>query len=203
MNKDNDFILLIVGKSGSGKSTIAENLNKLYGWKCIDSYTTRKPRYKGEKGHIFVTEKEMPSFDKIVAYTEFAGNKYWATQEQIENNQIYIIDVKGIKMFEERYKGRKKVIICYIHCDILERFYRMKSRILCNSHSSVKITDAENEALKRIENDGFEFKNIYSEFKHSMLTIDNSFYRESFSDYMLLEEKIKEYVMKIKKEVNI
>ena len=40
----NNSIILLVGKSGSGKTTIAKYLKKLYGWQDIDSYTTRPPR---------------------------------------------------------------------------------------------------------------------------------------------------------------
>ena len=40
-------IFLIVGCSGSGKTTITEQLEQKYGLKSIQSYTTRKPRYEG------------------------------------------------------------------------------------------------------------------------------------------------------------
>ncbi len=51
-DNNTDIIICLVGESGSGKSTIAELLEK-EGYNYIKSYTTRKPRYKGERGHIF------------------------------------------------------------------------------------------------------------------------------------------------------
>ena len=50
-------IFLIVGCSGSGKTTITEQLEQKYGLKAIQSYTTRQPRYDGETGHIFVSDE--------------------------------------------------------------------------------------------------------------------------------------------------
>ena len=61
----NNTILLIVGASGTGKTTVANTLSKMFGMKQIQSYTTRPPRYEGEKGHIFVTDEE---FNRYLRY---------------------------------------------------------------------------------------------------------------------------------------
>ena len=55
-------IFLIVGCSGSGKTTITEQLEQKYGLKSIQSYTTRPPRYDGETGHIFISNEEKNRF---------------------------------------------------------------------------------------------------------------------------------------------
>ena len=97
-------IYLIVGCSGSGKTTITEQLEQKYGLKSIQSYTTRKPRYDGESGHTFVSDEEFDKLTDMVAYTEFAGNRYCAIAEQVENNDLYIIDPKGVDFFMKSYK---------------------------------------------------------------------------------------------------
>ncbi|MDV7402737.1 hypothetical protein RZS08_65550, partial [Arthrospira platensis SPKY1] len=76
-----DKIICLCGESGSGKTTIAELLEK-EGYNYIQSYTTRKARFEGEKGHIFVDEPPMDSTgipeeenfvdtDDMIAYTYF------------------------------------------------------------------------------------------------------------------------------------
>ena len=46
----NNCLFLIVGASGSGKTTIANTLEERYGYKQIQSYTTRPKRYETECG---------------------------------------------------------------------------------------------------------------------------------------------------------
>ena len=55
-------IILLAGKSGSGKSSVVEYLYKKYGLREVLSYTTRPKRSKNDNTHIFVTDEE---FDRI------------------------------------------------------------------------------------------------------------------------------------------
>ena len=105
----NNYIFLIVGPSGSGKSTIVEQLVETMNLKQIESYTTRKPRFRHEKGHIFVTDKEFDNLTDLVGYTEFCGHRYAATAAQVEENDIYVIDPAGVAYFKEHYHGSKLV----------------------------------------------------------------------------------------------
>ena len=77
--------------SAKGNDTVAARLSEIYGWKVLDSYTTRPPRYEGEKGHIFSTKEEFDALPEKCAYTYFGGNEYCATAEQVNNSDIYII----------------------------------------------------------------------------------------------------------------
>lgn len=123
-----NVICLLVGKSGSGKTTLANELEKRYGFKQLKSYTTRKPRYQREAGHIFLTEKEFDSLEGIIAQTVFDGNRYAATEEQVNNADIYVIDVQGIQNLLRRYRGRKEIKIVYLDVPAYIRFYRMVRR---------------------------------------------------------------------------
>ena len=86
------YIVLVVGESGSGKSTICNLLTTRYGLKQVESYTTRPMRYEGESGHTFVNDAEFDALDNMCAYTVFDGYKYGATQEQVDNADLYVID---------------------------------------------------------------------------------------------------------------
>lgn len=91
------MINLIAGRTGRGKDWFAKILEN-HGFKILKSYSTRKPRFEGENTHIFITDEEadaIPEEDKV-ATTEINGVKYFATKQQLEECDVYIIDPKGI-----------------------------------------------------------------------------------------------------------
>lgn len=147
-------IYLIVAPSGAGKTTVTEFLGTKYGLKSIQSYTTRPPRYDGETGHTFISDEEFDKLTDIVAYTEFAGNRYCATAQQVEENDLYVIDPKGIDYFKESYKGGKQIKIIYIESDLTTRYECMKKRAEDNGAAYLEAVDY---SLKRITNDVNEF----------------------------------------------
>lgn len=101
----------MVGPSGTGKTTIQKELETRYGLKAVESYTSRKPRYEGEEGHIFVSREEILGFPDKVAFTDYNGNLYCATQSQVDECDIYVIDVDGVKEFRRLYHGKKTPIV--------------------------------------------------------------------------------------------
>ena len=107
--KQSNYIFLIVGPSGSGKTTLVGMLEQSCGLTAIESYTTRSPRYSGEKGHIFVSDEEFDQLTDLVGYTEYSNHRYAATAKQVENNDIYVIDPAGVAYFKEHYHGSKHV----------------------------------------------------------------------------------------------
>ena len=153
-------IFLIVGCSGSGKTTITEQLEQKYGLKSIQSYTTRKPRYEGETGHIFISDEEFDKITDMVAYTEFAGNRYCATAEQVENNDLYIIDPKGVDFFMKAYKGSKTPKIIFISSNLTTRYERMVGRAETKGKSHQEAIES---SLTRIVNDAGEFYDYIQE----------------------------------------
>ena len=143
-----------MGCSGSGKTTITEQLEQKYGLKSIQSYTTRPKRYEDESGHIFVSDEEFDKLTDMVAYTEFAGNRYCATAEQVENNDLYIIDPKGVDFFMKAYKGSKTPKIIFISSNLTTRYERMVGRAETKGKSHQEAIES---SLTRIVNDAGEF----------------------------------------------
>lgn len=126
-------IILLAGASGSGKTSVVEILEREYGLKSVCSYTTRERRTPDEYGHIFVTEEEFKRLN-LVGYSEYDGTLYGATAEQIEEADIWVVDVNGIEYFRKKYKGKKQAIVIWLvtsndsHIDFSERYERMRER---------------------------------------------------------------------------
>lgn len=127
--KIKDYIVLLIGKSGVGKSTIENIFKNQYGYKPVRSYTTRHPRYENEDSHIFVNEADYEKMkNDMCAFTEFDGNKYWATNAQVDESDIYVIDPAGIDYFRKHYKGNRKIITVELLAQKKVRYQRMRSR---------------------------------------------------------------------------
>lgn len=121
-------IYLIVGPSGSGKTSIANELQTTYGYKAVESYTTRPPRYDGERGHIFVSDEEFDALGPMCAYTEYNGYRYGVTDDVIDSHDIYVIDPYGVHYLQKHYRGEKEILAIRLMVDEKERFLRMMAR---------------------------------------------------------------------------
>lgn len=126
MNKP---LYLFVGRSASGKTTVANLLDDKYGYKQVWSYTTRPPRYDNEPGHIFISEDEFVHLGELAAYTFYNNYHYGTTFDQLNECDLYVIDVPGAKSLLEKCKeyGRPIVII-YFSSTVHTRINRMIDR---------------------------------------------------------------------------
>jgi len=96
-------IIAIVGRSGSGKSTIADMLQKK-GIPPVVSYTTRPKRDKYDVHHKFVSDSEYDNiFDKL-AETVYGGYRYCGKLEGHHDCYSYVIDEVGLKMLKDNSK---------------------------------------------------------------------------------------------------
>lgn len=122
-------LYLFVGKSASGKTTIADMLEQTHGLVQVNSYCTRPPRYEGEIGHIFVTEEEFKNLGQLAAYTFYHGHKYGTTFQQLDKCSIYVIDVAGVEtLLKNSQDYHRPIRIIYFDTAVSVRIDRMVDR---------------------------------------------------------------------------
>lgn len=144
-------IYLLVGPSGSGKSSIAEKLQEEYGYKQVYSYTERPPRSSTEKGHVFVTSEEFDELGTLCAYTIYNGYRYGVTPSLIDKCDVYVIDPPGVEYMKKHYVGCKGIYVIGIDCPETE----CRKRMILRGDSIDKVE-------KRLELDKEVFKELYN-----------------------------------------
>lgn len=122
-------LFLFVGRSASGKTTIANMLADNHGYTQVESYTTRSPRFDGETGHIFVNEDEFKNLGELAAYTFYNNHHYGTTFEQLSKCDIYVIDVPGVEsLLQKLQDDTRPICIFYFDASAYNRIHRMIDR---------------------------------------------------------------------------
>lgn len=142
-------MIVLSGASASGKTEVAKILASKYGITKVITTTTR-PMRKGEingRDYFFVTKEqflEKKANRDFVEYTQYNGNLYGSTKDQVADDKCVVIDPVGMKS----YILLKNPTVCTFFLDCCEkiRYERMLMR-----------GDHKNDALTRIENDRISF----------------------------------------------
>lgn len=130
------MILVLVGASGSGKTTQAVILEKRYNFKKIVTATTRSPRVGEIEGvnyffidrDKFLRELEDSNF---LCPTTYSGNFYAIPKASIENavnensNIVLVLDAPGAKEIKEHFPS---AIVVYLKLGKKILIERMKER---------------------------------------------------------------------------
>lgn len=119
--------IMVVGRSGSGKDTLANVLKDTYGYSQLYSTTTRPRRTPDEATHVFVTEEEANQMTERVAETVIDGYQYFATKGQFEECDIYVIDPRGLDCVCKNAPDIPLYVV-YVEASQDTRLARAKSR---------------------------------------------------------------------------
>ena len=116
------------------------------------------------------------------------------TAEQVENNDLYIIDPKGIDFFMESYKGSKTPKVIFISSDMTTRYERMKSRA---EENGSEYMDAVKSSLERITNDVVEFY----DYIHGQTQIDYTCKNNADDKLEDVVDRVYKYICSCESEV--
>lgn len=162
-------VFCIIGRTASGKSTIVSAVAKDMKLKVLKSYTTRARR-KNEVGkhcdHTFISVDDVNKYmDDMVAYTERSGYCSFATESQLMDSDLYIINPSGYSdlINTTRDIPNLQLIDIWIDCDTDQLQLRSKKRSTADNWQANYIKEEE------------EFNKIYSNIdpKHSY-HVDNN-----------------------------
>lgn len=126
-------MLAICGASGSGKTTVVNELVTKYGLEKAITYTTRAPR-KGEIDGIdyhFISDEQFKEKIKAGFFAEYTVRKtsekeryYGSAKEDYENtdNKVIILDPVGIRFVRDNNVRNTRIILLKVRTpDLLTR----------------------------------------------------------------------------------
>ena len=97
-------LFCVLGRTGTGKDSIVDQVCKLTGMSKVKSFTTRPQRGANDITHVFIKPNEVEKYKKdIAAYTKIGDVEYFATVQQVIDADFYIIDPKGFYDFLSRW----------------------------------------------------------------------------------------------------
>lgn len=163
------MIVVLMGETASGKTSLAKELEKNYGFNRIITYTTRKPREGelGNKDYHFITKETFEEIDAANGFIEtdyykdediYYGSSYGDFayyREHPEKNAVAVLTPAGARMLN---RAGFNVITVYLCAHQEERIERALKR------SSYKLTkmDLQN-LITRLSRDEGMFKHIVAE----------------------------------------
>ena len=122
-------IIALVGRSGSGKSAVADILTNKFHLPRIKTCTTRKQRFPGEF-YDFLSIEEFSKRENagdIVLADAYAGNLYGTPVENLKAGGLIILEPQGVKELKEKFGNDCIVVgITAAPLTILKRMQKRK-----------------------------------------------------------------------------
>ena len=163
------MIIVLVGKTASGKTTVANELCENHGYKRIITYTTRPMRENEvqDVDYHFISDEQ---FNKMVENNEFTEYKRYNTahgvwsygsvvtleQELSDDCYVIILTPQGLRNLSRKMS---RYIAFYLNVSLKSQLERLKKR-----------GDEEQQIIKRLINDAKDFENVLDIVDYSFCT---------------------------------
>lgn len=112
-------MLILYGRSASGKTEVAKNLIKCYGFNKIITYTTRAIR-PNEENHVDYHFLTVDEFNKLkddnffFETVEYNHNFYGTANADLTINKVVILEPNGVEFYVNNCKELKYIV--YLKC---------------------------------------------------------------------------------------
>ena len=177
------MIIVLVGKTASGKTTVANELCKNHGYKRIITYTTRPMRDNEvqDVDYHFISDEQ---FNKMIENNEFTEYKRYNTahgvwsygsvvtyeQEISDDYYVIILTPQGLRDLSKKIS---RYIAFYLNVSLESQLERLKKR-----------GDEEQQIIKRLQNDAKDFENVFDIVDYGFFT-DSTFSSPQEIVYMI------------------
>lgn len=185
-------MLILVGESASGKSSIEKYLCECFGYNKLISYTTRSPRENEQDGvdYHFVSEEKFNELKSQSFFAEvgcYNGWYYGSAIEDCTNDKVAVLTPHGLRQLKKN--TNLNIFTVYINVSRRDRLIKILQR-----------GDNIEEAIRRNISDVGQFDGIQDEVD---VVIDNPNYRQSIHKLSLLvNEKYEKWGYKAKVNKN-
>lgn len=159
------MIIVLLGASGSGKSTIEHELSNHYGYEKIISYTTRQPRASEENGkdYWFIdnnTFNEIKDRDLFAEYDEYSQGRMYGTlkSDYIDGNKVVVLTPNGLRKIRKNMPDAE-IFAVLVEASLGTRVKRYIDRCGVNTFNF----DDKNEIAARVERDFGMFSGVEDE----------------------------------------
>lgn len=167
------MIIVLLGASGSGKSTIENELATHYGFEKIISYTTRQPR-NGEvngKDYYFTennTFADMINTGVLAEYDEYSQGRLYGTlkADYQDGNKVVVLTPNGLRQLKQSCPN-DNIFTVLVNSNLGTRVKRYIDRCGVNKFTF----DDKNEIAARVERDFAMFLGLEREVN---LVVDNN-----------------------------
>lgn len=159
------MIIVLLGASGSGKSTIENILSEKFGYEKIVSCTTRPQRigeYNGKDYHFITNEKfeESIKMGLFAEYDKYSQERFYGTlkADYTTGNKVVVLTPNGLRQLKKTCKNND-IYSVLIDTNLGTRIKRYIDRCGVNNFNF----DDKNEIAARVERDFSMFIGIDEE----------------------------------------
>ena len=159
------MIIVLLGASSSGKSTLEHELATHHGFEKIISYTTRQPRNNEENGkdYWFIdndTFREIMNRDLFAEHDEYSQNRLYGTlkSDYVDGNKVVVLTPNGLRQLKKNCPN-EDILTVLVEASLGTRVKRYVDRCGVDKFNF----DDKNEIASRVERDYSMFLGLEKE----------------------------------------